>query len=365
MECYITSTGRYLPGPAIGSEDISKYLGSLPDEDQVGQQVLTMNGIRQRHYAQDDRQNATESVYEMAAKAAEHCLQNVSADKQISFMAAGSTYAPYSAPGIASWIHPLIAARSPQARRPMEISSHGGICSSGAAAIVGAVRAIKSGEHQTALAIGAEHSSEVLKSSVIKPIDDRSEHTELRYSKWFMSVFLRFMLSDGAGAFLLESQPAAKGISLAVNWTYSLSMAHECPLCMKLDNSNRLLSQDLSVLNRHLFPASEIFGHEAFERHHDSMTTYSVVLPHLSSFFFRRKMERMIDHLAGKDSPKIPYWTNLATVGNTGSASIYLMLHEYIQSTQLKHGDRILLFVPESGQFNFVLVSLTVHLSHE
>jgi 3-oxoacyl-[acyl-carrier-protein] synthase-3 len=365
MECYITSTGRYLPGPAIGNEDISKYLGSLPDEEQVGQQVLAMNGIRQRHYAQDDCQNATETVYEMAAKAAEHCLRDVGADKQISFMAAGSTYAPYSGPGIASWIHPLIAARVPQACHPMEISSHGGICSSAAAALVGAVRAIKSGEHQTALAIGTEHASEVLKSSVIKPIDDRSQHTELRYSKWFMSVFLRFMLSDGAGAFLLESQPAAKGLSLAVNWTHSLSMAHVCPLCMKLDNSNQLLSQDVSVLNRHFFPAAEIFGRAAFERQRDLLSTYRVVLPHLSSFFFRRKMERMLQQLAGKGSPPVPYWTNLDTAGNTGSASIYVMLHEYLQSTQLQHGDRILLFIPESGQFNFVLVSLTVHLSHE
>ena len=246
----------------------------------------------------------------------------------------------------------------------MEISSHGGICSSAAAALVGAVRAIRSGEHQTALAIGTEHASEVLKSSVIRPIDDRSEHTELRYSKWFMSVFLRFMLSDGAGVFLLESKPAAKGMSLAVNWTHSLSMAHECPLCMKLDNSNQLLSQDVSVLNRHLFPAAEAFGRAALERHRDSISNYRVMLPHLSSFFFRRKMERMIEQLAGKGTVPVPYWTNLATVGNTGSASIYLMLHEYLQSTQLQHGDRILLFIPESGQFNFVLVSLTVHLSH-
>jgi 3-oxoacyl-[acyl-carrier-protein] synthase III len=57
---------------------------------------------------------------------------------------------------------------------------------------------------------------------------------------------------------------------------------------------------------------------------------------------------------------KVPYWTNLRTAGNTGAASIYIMLDEYLKTKPVKSGDRLLLFVPESGQFNYVLVSLTV-----
>lgn len=175
-----------------------------------------------------------------------------------------------------------------------------------------------------------------------------------------MSVFLRFMLSDGAGAALLASRPAENGRSLRVDWTHSMSFAHEAPLCMQLDNATGLLSQDVKVLSRYLFPLAGRFVADALTRHGEQLDAYHVILPHLSSFFFRRKMQRLIrEHSADPDRP-VPYWTNLATAGNTGAASIFVMLDHYLDQHPLAPGDRMLLFVPESGQFNFVLISLTV-----
>ena len=257
MDCFITRSGSYLPGDPVDNDGIERFLGTVPGESSVKQQVLRMNGITHRHYAQDHEQKETENVYQLAANAVAKCLHSdsltaPSANSAITFLAAGSTYSPYAGPGLASHIHALIADRIEGLNRPLELSSHAGICTSSAAALVGAVRAIKSGEHDAALAVGAEHASEILKSTVIKPIDDRGLHSELRNSQWFMSVFLRFMLSDGAGAFLLQNQPNESGLSLRVDWTHSMSMAHECPLCMKLDNSTRLLSQDIRILNRQI-----------------------------------------------------------------------------------------------------------------
>ncbi len=358
MDCYITQTGSYLPGPPVDNDHIEDHLGSLPGEEDVKRQVLTMNGILSRHYAQDINQSATENVYEMAAKAVERCLAHADARTPISYLAAGTTYAPYAGPGLASLIHPLVSHHA-RLCHPVEISSHAGICSSAAAGLVGAIRAIKTGEHRAALSIGSEHASDVLKSSHIHPIDDRRDGIPLRETQWFMSVFLRFMLSDGAGAVLLQSAPNPMGLSLKVDWTHSLSMAHECPLCMKLDNENGLLSQDIRVLQRHLFPAAETFVRSALSCNCETLGSYRVVLPHLSSFFFRRKMERMLAQLADPGQPIVPYWTNLASAGNTGSASIYIMLNEFLRNHRLNAGDRMLLFIPESGQFNFVLISLT------
>src|SRR5690606_37930651 len=238
-------------------------------------------------------------------------------------------------------------------------SSHAGICSSASAAMVAAMRAVASGDHEVALCVGAEHSSEVIKSSVIQPLDDRSEHQDLRKSRWFMSIFLRFMLSDGAGAILLENKPAREGLSLRVDWTHSLSLASEAPLCMKLESHNRLLSQDVSVLSTHLFPAAGKCLDASLRRHNDSVDAHTMVLPHMSSFFFRRRMVNVIASRCADPKNPTPYWTNLATAGNTGAASIYLMLDEYLRSHELAEGERLLLFVPESGQFNFVLLSLT------
>jgi len=59
----------------------------------------------------------------------------------------------------------------------------------------------------------------------------------------------------------------------------------------------------------------------------------------------------------------IPYerwFTNLTTKGNTGSASIYIMLEELFHSDKLNKGDKILCFIPESGRFSICYMLLTV-----
>lgn len=362
-DCYVIGTGSLLPGAPVRSDDIQDFLGTLDGEQEVRERVLRVNGIRQRHYALDTSQKPTQSVVTMAARAVEACLGSTYEQRQDgvpSFLAAGTTYSPLSGPGLATLIHAELAkTHAGYAIEPVEISSHAGICTSGAAAIVSAVRSIRSGEHQRAVAVGSEHASEVLKSTRIQPLDDRSDYpTDLRRSRWFMSVFLRFMLSDGAGAILMSEHPSPSRVSFKVNWTYSRSFAHDTQLCMKLENQTGLLSQDVSVLQRFLLPRTEQFLTAAFEDVGESIDAYDVVLPHLSSFFFRRRMEKIMRSLSSR-ARDLPYWTNLATAGNTGAASIFVMLDEYLRTQTIRNGQRVLLFIPESGQFNFVLISLT------
>lgn len=361
MECYVTATGSILPGFPVPNERISDFLGSLEGESEVAQSILAMNGILHRHYAQDQQQRPTLDVYDLATQAALACLAERDSVAPITFLAVGTTYAPLGAPGISSLVHHRLQA-SGLICHPLEISSHAGICTASAAALAAAVRGVKSGEHQSALSIGTEHASEVLKSTAIRPIDDRAKHADVRNSQWFMSVFLRFMLSDGAGAFLLESQPRREGLSLRVDWTHSLSFAHEAPLCMKLDNATRLLSQDVTILTRYFYKLASKFVSAALTQHREQLDSYRMVLPHMSSFYFRRRMEKIMQEFSAKPEAPVPYWTNLAAAGNTGAASIYLMLDHFLQQYQLANGDRLLLFIPESGQFNFVLVSLTAVL---
>jgi 3-oxoacyl-[acyl-carrier-protein] synthase-3 len=97
---------------------------------------------------------------------------------------------------------------------------------------------------------------------------------------------------------------------------------------------------------------------EALCAHNEQLDSYTMLLPHMSSYYF----EPMVKKIIAKLSPNraVPYWTNLSTAGNTGAASIYIMLDEYLKTQSVAVGDRLLLFVPESGQFNYVLISLTV-----
>ena len=360
MDCYITGTGSYLPGDAINNEDISKYIGKLEGESEIKEKILRMNGLKQRHYALDRHQDPTHDVYELAALAVEDCLNNCGYKGSIGYLSTGTTNAPLVAPGLASVVHSRLAEMG-ILQESIEINSNSGICTSAAQAIINACRVVWLGEQASVLSVGVDQPSDILKSTSIDVPSDRDSHADdIKNSKWFMSVFLRFMLSDGAGAFLIQNEPAPDGISFQVNWTHSKSFANEAPLCMKLESRTLLLSQDVNVLNQYMSQYSRESVISAMETNNDRLGSYRIVLPHLSSYFFRRMMLKIIRELCSGSEETVDYWTNLETIGNTGAASIYLMLNEYIKSHELRGGDKILLFVPESGQFNFVIISLTV-----
>lgn len=356
-DCFITSTGAYLPGDPIDNEHIGQYLGQVLGERRVRRRILKANGIHTRHYALDQKQNATHSVYELAAAAVKACLTTSDA-RHIDYLSAGSTHAPLLAPGLASLVHDQLGAED-LISHALEINSNAGICSSGAQSIVNASRAVQAGDAQAALCVGVEQSSVALKSKAFRPTYDLPTMLrDVKQSKWFMAVFLRFMLSDGAGAFLLEPCSNAQRRSLKVNWTYSRSFANEAPLCMKLQHTPLVLSQDISILAEYMLPLSRKALAGALDAQGEVLDSYTVVLPHMSSYYFEPAVKKVMAELSPNRA--VPYWTNLRTTGNTGAASIYIMLDEFLRTQAVAVGDRILLFVPESGQFNYVLISLTV-----
>lgn len=357
-DCYITSTGSYLPGSPVDNESIPHYLGKVLGEAQVRQKILKANGIQTRHYALDKKQNATHSIYELAATAVKACLTEEQQARQIDYLSAGCTYAPLLAPGLASLVHDQLC-KEALITQPLEINSNAGICSSGAQALVNAVRAVKAGDAEAALCVGVEQSSMGLKAKAFHPIYDLPTMLRnVRKSKWFMAVFLRFMLSDGAGAFLLEPKPRAQGLSFKVDWSYSRSFANEAPLCMQLQSNPIVLRQDITILAKYMAPLSQKAIEGALCTHGETLDNYTMVLPHMSSYYFEPVVQKIIARLA--QSKTVPYWTNLRTAGNSGAASIFIMLDEYVRTQPVAAGDRLLLFVPESGQFNFVIISLTV-----
>ena len=69
-------------------------------------------------------------------------------------------------------------------------------------------------------------------------------------------------------------------------------------------------------------------------------------------------MESMVN--AGINCTQEKWFTNLTYVGNVGAASIYIMLEELFHSGKLKNGEKIYLFIPESGRFSYTTALLTV-----
>jgi 3-oxoacyl-[acyl-carrier-protein] synthase-3 len=82
-------------------------------------------------------------------------------------------------------------------------------------------------------------------------------------------------------------------------------------------------------------------------------------LPHYSSGYFREKFYDRMKEI-GFEIPYEKWFTNLSTRGNTASAAIYIILEELFRSGDLKVGQKLLCFIPESGRFSHCYMMLTV-----
>jgi 3-oxoacyl-[acyl-carrier-protein] synthase-3 len=206
------------------------------------------------------------------------------------------------------------------------------------------------------------------------------KHPEIAFEK----DFLRWMLSDGAGAFLMEDkpEPRAEQPVLEIDWVEIFSYAHELETCMYagaekledgkvkgwnqytqqelLDRSVMSVKQDVKLLNANIVDAAVTETlKRILEKRGLKADDVSYFLPHISSMFF---YEKVYDALVALDFeiPRERWFTNLTTKGNTGAASIFIMVDELLKSGRLKSGDRLLCFVPESGRFSSSFMHMTV-----
>lgn len=356
---YITGTGAFLPGDPVDNEQLATRFGAdTPQAAQLRSRTLAANGIKTRHYAVDDSGMTVMLNEELAAEAARRALADRGLSlRDVRMLATGTTQGDLLVPGFASMVHGRLGGG------PMELLSAAGVCASGMAAFKAAVSAVRLGEHPVAVAVGSELVSRSLGASVADTPD---------------TSFLRWTLSDGAGAVVLESRPRPDGLSLRVDWVHLVSHAHSHPVCMSagladglqpkagatwLDLQNQSdgehsgvprLRQDMSAL-----PALIDMGVAEFDAlvkagRIDPRTEH--VLCHYSAEHFRAKLLRRLRD-AGYEPDDERWFTNLHTAGNTGAASIFVMLDA--ARPRLRPGDRVLLIVPESGRFTLAFAQLT------
>jgi len=364
MNAYITGVGSYLPGEPIGNDEIETYLGKSNGSDKLRRRMLEANGIEKRHYA-IDRDGRTQMLNEELAEAAVRAaLQSRGiAPPDIGMLATGTTQGDLAVPGFASMVHGRLGGG------PMEVLSAGGVCCSGIAAMRAAEAAVLLGRHRVAVAVGSEMVSRTLRAS---RFPDKGS---------FDAEFLRFMLSDGAGAVVIEDRPRSDGQSLRIDWSHLVSHAHRFPVCMYAGSatpdtveagatwqdqptpadahSNGMLNlrQDTAVLgNIVALGVEEYIGLVRDGRIVPQDVDHLLV--HYSSEYFRSAIVRLMSE-AGLMIPEDRWFTNLRTKGNTGAASIYIMLEEAFNGGRFSPGDRILLMVPESGRFSVSFVHLT------
>ena len=115
---------------------------------------------------------------------------------------------------------------------PLEVLSASGICLSGVNALKYVYYALKCGEIKSGISTGSEAASLILSAKNFEEESKNLIELEQNPQLAFEKDFLRWMLSDGAGAMLLQDKPNENSISLRIDWIDTLSYAGEMPVCM-------------------------------------------------------------------------------------------------------------------------------------
>ena len=127
-----------------------------------------------------------------------------------------------------------------------------------------------------------------------------------------------------------------------------------------MENSLFSVQQDVKLLDKTIVPLTVELGMaKVRDKHQLTPESIDYFLPHFSSEYFRPRLRHGLENIKFF-IPEEKWFTNLTTKGNTGAASIYIMLEELFHSGRLQQGQKILCFVPESGRFSTAFMLLTV-----
>lgn len=377
INVYINAVSSFLPNEAVDNESIESVLGQIGERaSRAKRVVLKSNKILTRYYAIDQKSGqTTHSNAELTANA----IRGLGSEnlKSLDLLVCGTTMADQLMPNHALMVHGELGLK------PLEVVSTAGICLSGATALKYAYTSIKSGEAMSAVSTGSENASASMRAKHFKEemalrVDELEKNPEIAFEK----DFLRWMLSDGAGAFLLSNKPNEAAPSLKIQNIFSLSYANELETCMYsgcdkqvdgsikgwreyepkalLEESVFTVKQDVKLLNENVIeytvrkPLEEMLEKNIFKPEEIDW-----FLPHYSSGFFRDKVYDGMKK-ANCDIPQEKWFTNLSYKGNTGSASIYIIVEELFNGGKFQKGEKILCYVPESGRFSTAFILLEV-----
>ncbi len=353
-------------------EDILGKIGNMPSRAKF--LVLRNNQIKNRYYALDKNGNSTHSNAELTAEAIRKLVGDGFDLNDMDLLACGTTSPDQLLPSHTAMVHGELKTK------PVEIISMSGACLTGMQALKFSYLSVLAGETKYAVCAGSEKLSSWESARNFQMEAESWKELEKKPILAFEKDFLRWMLSDGAGAALLQDKPG-KNRSLKIEWIESISYANMVGTCMYaggelngnggmkgwkefepkelLSRSAFSLRQDVKLLDENIVKRGADFYIDVIKRRNVNLDEIDYFLPHLSSEYFREKIADEIKS-RGAEIPQEKWYTNLTQLGNVGAASIYFMMEELFHSGKLKRGNKILLMIPESARFSYVYALLTV-----
>ena len=374
-DVYVNKISKVLPNDPISNDEMEGVLGLIDGKNSKARSlILRSNKIKTRFYCIDKNRKITHTNAQITKEAIDQLFDKDFKEKDLEVLSCGTTTPDQLLPSHAAMVHGLFADRS------YELNSSSGICTSGMNALKFGFLSIKSGNSKNAICTASERFSTWMMAEKFNKEVETLKSLQERPIIAFKKEFLRWMLSDGASAMLLENKPRGE-MSLKLEWMEAFSYAHELETCMYaggekqedgsikswneynpndwLTDSVFSLKQDVKLLDSNILQKGVLSMDEALKKNNVAPSKIDYFLPHISSFYFKDGLKELMDE-QGIDVPESSWFLNLDKVGNIGAASIYLMLEEVFNSGNLKKGEKIFLCVPESGRFSYAYAYLTV-----
>jgi 3-oxoacyl-[acyl-carrier-protein] synthase-3 len=341
-------------------EDHIGLVGGRPSA--VGRRALRWNGIEGRYYALTPDGAWTDTNAGMCAKAVRAALDGAGLGLgDLDLLAAATTQGDLMVPGHASQVHGELGGGE------LELASFQSVCASAVMAAKYAWMAVGAGEAGCAAVTAGEFSSRWFRPSFY-------EGTSLLDAKGRLPMaadFLRFTLSDGAGAVVMEPRPRPGGLSLKVDWIDMVSLAGRFDPCMWAGATEDeraspegswswrgpkaahaagaiALQQDFQLLKTVIRAWIGVYLDKVDKGRIDPKAV-DHLLCHYSARSLREEIVGLLE-TTGAMIPQERWFTTLPESGNVGSASIWIMLDALLRSGRLEPGQKVLCIVPESGR---------------
>jgi 3-oxoacyl-[acyl-carrier-protein] synthase-3 len=353
----ITGTGSFLPGSPISIDDVDYFLGELTEapkkiKDWLQRMKLMMKEmleIESYYYAIDPvTREFTEDNVTMSLKAAEKALNMAKIRaSEIEFIAYGSAHQNQM---------PTASVRIQEGLgidKCGEISIHAN-CTSAYKALLIAYDFVRSGRYKNALVISSGISSSELRAEYYnQPIVKKEE------------LFLRYFLSDGAGAVVLQADNSGAG-GLYVENVYMESVGGKKPSAMK----NQLPAYWMNpkeVFEKGYHHLSQMFQNELRQNFHEPDGTvffnglkrmlekYPMDLSRLKyfqvNFPSKHISEMVIEECETFGIPKETLYTKISSMGYAGPPMVFICLDKMLREEPFIPGDLVLSFVTEVSKF--------------
>jgi 3-oxoacyl-[acyl-carrier-protein] synthase III len=353
----VVGSGSFLPGAPIPADEVDQYLGELTEAPEkirkwlkrIRSLMKELLEVEYYHFALDPvTRKFTEDNVTMSVKAALEAIQDagmVPAD--IELIVYGSAHQDQM---------PTASVRIQESlgiEQCAEISVHANCTSAYKAMLLGA-DLIRNGRYKTALVISSGiSSSELVAEYYNQPLVKKEE------------LFLRYFLSDGAAAIVLQAADACRD-GLYVEYNYIESIGGRKPAAMGNKRPAYYMNprEEFELGYHHL---AQMFQEELRVNFHESdgsvflkglkrMLVKYPVNPEQIRYFqvnFPSKhiSELIMDECAGLGIDRKTLYSNMATMGYIGPPMALLCLDKIRKEEQLATGDIILSFVTEVSKF--------------